>query len=176
MISFEKLIAIFILCIHQYVHNVPSLIGSGISGGHLPIHSGGNAGQSTIRNPDFLTRSCSNRFPCQRSNRAGQTFCCENARRNRFGFPSCRRVKNCKVLQSGSANQEAQESCKTTSGASVNKPCIFPFKYRGVEYNRCILVNSSPDNKAWCSTEVDSRGNHIGGQGKWGYCGPTCPK
>merc|ERR1712061_100158 len=152
MISFEKLIAIFILCIHQYVHNVPSLIGSGISGGHLPIHSGGNAGQSTIRNPDFLTRSCSNRFP------------------------SCRRVKNCKVLQSGSANQEAQESCRTTSGASVNKPCIFPFKYRGVEYNRCILVNSSPDNNAWCSTEVDIRGNHVGGQGKWGYCGPACPK
>ena len=30
--------------------------------------------------------------------------------------------------------------------------------------------------QAWCSTEVDSRGNHVGGQGKWGNCGPTCPK
>jgi len=139
--------------------------------GDPPRHLSGIGGLSTITNAG---RSCSNTFPCRRSNEAGQTFCCEATFRNRF--PSCRKVKNCKVLQSGSANQVAQESCKTTSGASVNKPCIFPFKYRGVEYNRCTLVDSSPDNKAWCSTEVDSTGNHVGGQGKWGNCGPACPR
>jgi len=140
--------------------------------GDPPRHLSGIGGLSTITNAGW---SCSNTFPCQRSNEAGQTFCCEATFRNRF--PSCRRVKNCKVLQSGSANQVAQESCKTTSGASVNKPCVFPFKYRGVEYNRCTLVDSShTNNKAWCSTEVDSNGNHVGGQGKWGNCGPACPR
>jgi len=109
--------------------------------GDPPRYLSGIGGLSTIRNSG---RSCSNTFPCRRSNTAGQTFCCEATLRNRF--PSCRRVKNCKKLPSGSANQVAQESCMTTSGASVNKPCIFPFKYRGVEYNRCILVNSSPNN------------------------------
>ena len=32
-----------------------------------------------------------------------------------------------------------------------------------------------PDNQPWCSTEVDESGHHIGGQGKWGNCGPNCP-
>ena len=29
------------------------------------------------------------------------------------------------------------------------------------------------DDKAWCSTKVDSEGGHVGGQ--WGYCGEQCP-
>merc|ERR1712183_636917 len=68
--------------------------------------------------------------------------------------------------------------CITTSGASANKPCIFPFKYRGVVYNKCTWVDAAQhtNNKAWCSTEVDSRGYHVGGQGKWGNCGPACPR
>ena len=31
------------------------------------------------------------------------------------------------------------------------------------------------DHKAWCSTLVDNTGKHVGGQGKWGTCGPGCP-
>ncbi len=27
----------------------------------------------------------------------------------------------------------------------------------------------------WCSTLVDETGHHVGGQGKWGNCGPGCP-
>ena len=27
----------------------------------------------------------------------------------------------------------------------------------------------------WCSTFVDDNGHHVGGQGKWGNCGPGCP-
>ena len=30
------------------------------------------------------------------------------------------------------------------------------------------------EHKAWCSTAVDDDGYHIGGQGKWGHCGPGC--
>merc|ERR1712183_107499 len=75
-------------------------------------------------------------------------------------------------------DQGTVETCITTSGASANKPCIFPFKYRGVVYNKCTWVDAAThtNNKAWCSTEVDSRGYHVGGQGKWGNCGPACPR
>ena len=31
------------------------------------------------------------------------------------------------------------------------------------------------EHKAWCSTLVDDTGHHVGGQGKWGNCGPDCP-
>ena len=41
-------------------------------------------------------------------------------------------------------------------------------------YNRCTL-DFGLDTKPWCSTEVDESGHHIGGQGKWGNCGPNCP-
>jgi len=138
--------------------------------GTPPTHLSAIAGTRSFINPG---RVCSNTSPCKRTNQAGETLCCEATLRNRF--PSCRRVRSCQRLSSDSGNQGREETCITTSGASANKPCIFPFKYRGVQYNRCTLVDS-PDNKAWCSTLVDSRGHHVGGQGKWGNCGPACPR
>ena len=27
----------------------------------------------------------------------------------------------------------------------------------------------------WCSTKVDDELEHIGGQGNWGFCRPSCP-
>ncbi len=29
--------------------------------------------------------------------------------------------------------------------------------------------------QAWCSTEVDDDGHHVGGKGRWGNCGQGCP-
>ena len=97
--------------------------------------------------------------PCLRTNEAGQSFCCEATLRNRF--PSCRRVGNCQRLQSDLADQRVEGTCSTIgwgnqssmnvldpdlvfyfSGASVNKPCILPFKYQGVEYHTCTFVDS----------------------------------
>ena len=31
------------------------------------------------------------------------------------------------------------------------------------------------EHKPWCSTLVDDSGHHVGGQSKWGNCGPDCP-
>ena len=31
------------------------------------------------------------------------------------------------------------------------------------------------EHKPWCSTLVDEVGHHVGGQSKWGNCGPDCP-
>ena len=46
-------------------------------------------------------------------------------------------------------------------GCGSTPGCVFPFKYLGIEYNTCVYFNS--DN-AWCSSEVDDQGNHVGSQ------------
>ena len=61
--------------------------------------------------------------------------------------------------------------CSTISGAAPYKPCIFPFKWKKTWHYYCIR----DEDGAWCSTAVDASGNHLGGQGKWGNCGPGCP-
>ena len=66
--------------------------------------------------------------------------------------------------------------CITVGGATPNVSCIFPFKFNGIVYNTCIWNQAHmTDHKAWCSTLVDNKGKHVGGQGKWGTCGPGCP-
>ena len=49
--------------------------------------------------------------------------------------------------------------------------CIFPFVYSGKTYNECINVND-PNGKFWCSTKVDTNGNHV--KSYWGYCDRNC--
>ena len=60
--------------------------------------------------------------------------------------------------------------CKTIKGADPNALCIFPFRYRDKTRDTCIGITN---NQAWCSTKVDSLGNHV--LGKWGNCGQGCP-
>merc|ERR1711909_55370 len=75
-----------------------------------------------------------------------------------------------------SATKPAAKVCTTVSGASPNLPCIFPFRFNGVTHNKCTWDQAHlTEHKAWCSTLVDETGHHVGGQGKWGNCGPTCP-
>jgi hypothetical protein len=64
----------------------------------------------------------------------------------------------------------------TNAGASAGKPCIFPFRFNGAIHYKCTWDQAHlTEEKAWCSTLVDSTGHHVGGQGKWGNCGPGCP-
>jgi len=58
--------------------------------------------------------------------------------------------------------------CKTTDG-DRDTPCVFPFKFKGTTYSICTK-SKDPDNEAWCSTKVDTDGNHVTGKGKWGHC------
>ena len=64
--------------------------------------------------------------------------------------------------------------CTTVSGGpQEGVPCILPFGFKGKVRNECILEKG--EDKPWCSTKVNKRGAHIGGQKQWGYCGPQCP-
>merc|ERR1719357_1824510 len=69
---------------------------------------------------------------------------------------------------------QAQGSCITIGGAIVGAKCVFPFKFNKKTYNGCTFDDS--DGKYWCSTQTDSNGVHIGGQGLWGHCSPLCRK
>ena len=67
--------------------------------------------------------------------------------------------------------------CKTigTGGGNINKPCVFPFKMMDTVYHGCIWEHNSLTAKnPWCSTYVDDKGNHIYGNGTWGFCGLEC--
>ena len=69
-----------------------------------------------------------------------------------------------------------QLKCRTSiDSKDPQKPCIFPFKFKGEKYFGCP---PDPDvqGRRWCSTAVDNRGNHITGKGNFGFCEESCPK
>ena len=67
------------------------------------------------------------------------------------------------------------EPCITTNDSpDKNAPCALPFKFNGELKNACI-TDTDPDGRYWCSTKVNPRTReHIGGQGKWGFCQNSC--
>ena len=60
---------------------------------------------------------------------------------------------------------DGEERCMTDK----NDKCIFPFKFNNLTFHSCTWAYS---NTAWCSTQVDSSGVHIGGSK--GTCGNGC--
>ena len=64
------------------------------------------------------------------------------------------------------------KGCGTKDGPVANKPCVFPFKYRGTSYRKCTTERNK--GKLWCSTEVDAFGDYV--KDKWGNCDSNCGK
>ena len=52
-------------------------------------------------------------------------------------------------------------------------PCVFPFIYRGRAHSACTTVASPDGVTPWCSTRVNSRGDHV--TGNYGNCNANCP-
>ena len=72
------------------------------------------------------------------------------------------------------SKDDNSKDCMTVSGNNPNKPCIFPFTYKGKTYDTCILWEKGGDQRGvWCPTLVDEQGNYV--EGNWGYCGTKCP-
>merc|ERR1711971_1217964 len=90
------------------------------------------------------------------------------AQRNFISGPA-----RCGPQQASQSSGRPKSGCTTIGGGDPGASCAFPFIYRDVEYNGCILVDAD-DNKPWCSTQTDRNRQHVGGQGKWGHCPPTC--
>jgi len=68
------------------------------------------------------------------------------------------------------------KSCIPESGPGAGEPCIFPFTWNKVTYTACAPWIWTGENfgKTWCSTKVDRFGNHVDGEGKYGFCSKTC--
>ena len=89
--------------------------------------------------------------------------------------PTSNRRHTRKQFSTRRKNNDNSGQCVTVSGPNPGKLRIFPFKFNGKTYNGC---ETDPDDrtKTWCSTKVDSRGNHITGQNEYGHCGINCPR
>ena len=72
----------------------------------------------------------------------------------------------------------------TTTGSTTPSPppppppstgncgnCVFPFKFGNRIHNTCTTIDG--DATPWCSTQVDTSGNHVAGN--WEYCKSNCP-
>ena len=44
---------------------------------------------------------------------------------------------------------------------------------QGTVYTSCT-PDHDPGSELWCSTRVDTRGEHVPNGGHWGFCGDTC--
>jgi len=70
---------------------------------------------------------------------------------------------------------ERQGVCKTKDGPTAGgKACVFPFSFDGVTYNGCPSWPADAS-ETWCSTKVDTAGNHVTGGGNFGFCSADCP-
>ena len=66
------------------------------------------------------------------------------------------------------------DQCVTVEGlpnGQVGAHCVFPFIHKNVTYVGCKKLVKKPG-EGWCSTKVDSDGQHI--KGNWGQCGRDC--
>ena len=95
--------------------------------------------------------------------------------------------ENFKQIKFESYNFKANyTNCITSSGATPNLQCIFPFEYQGKMHHECIWDEHPLEDDwlkyqndpgyldgAWCSTKVDNKSVHV--PSNWGNCGPGCP-
>ena len=73
-----------------------------------------------------------------------------------------------RVLDKGKIT--SSENDRITFDARTEAPCIFPFKYRDIQYHKC--TNFDEDIGFWCATSVDENGNVE----TYGYCSESCQK
>ena len=94
---------------------------------------------------------------------------CKISSDNTYEFKDCLLSR----LLEPPTGRSGHQACQTKSGPSPNKPCIFPFMWRGETYNECP-IDPDDSNQRWCSTKVDLNGKHITGEGHWGHCNSKC--
>ena len=65
--------------------------------------------------------------------------------------------------------------CRGVCRVSNGQQCVFPFTHKNITYAGCTN-EKDPDGRYWCSTEVTSQGEHVGGKKAWGHCSDNCPR
>ena len=67
------------------------------------------------------------------------------------------------------STDQAESILSGNFAEGTGKPCIFPFKFKNVEYDSCTDRDHST---FWCPTKVDNLGNYI--ENEWANCGQNC--
>merc|ERR1711922_97484 len=68
---------------------------------------------------------------------------------------------------------QAFYECTTVAGPKDAASCVFPFTYNGVTHYECAYWpwgGRRQQGTHWCSTKTDRNGNHVNGQGNYGFC------
>ena len=100
-----------------------------------------------------------------------------------FGEPECGRrggkpgvytnvIDQLDWIRSNIKQETSSESnkCQGDNG----KDCAFPFIFRNKQFTGCT-TEFDDTGVAWCSTKTIN-GEHVAGQGEWGYCSSGCPQ
>merc|ERR1719245_2770661 len=69
-------------------------------------------------------------------------------------------VVNSKWEDCGECRQPEDQFIPTECLTRQNKPCVFPFTYRGEVHNKCTQANSE-NGAFWCATKVDRTGKVV---------------
>merc|ERR1712226_1142598 len=85
----------------------------------------------------------------------------------------CSTTTTTTTVTTTTAAADLRRTCNTVSGPSAGKPCVFPFTWQGKTFNSCTKEGDD-QGKLWCSTMVDQAGNHVTGQGQYGFCSQAC--
>jgi len=75
-----------------------------------------------------------------------------------------------------SCPSSSPSSCVASSGPGAGRECRFPFTWAGQTYTSCTpwLYGGAGQGSNWCSVATDVQGNHINGDGNFGYCPASC--
>ncbi|CAL4096357.1 unnamed protein product, partial [Meganyctiphanes norvegica] len=88
-------------------------------------------------------------------------------------YKSCREAGWCSTKTDGNHKHVAKywKLCvKDLRSSKQERGCVFPFRYNDLVFNSCTTLDA---NDPWCSTETDSRDNHV--EDKWKYCQDSKP-
>ena len=55
----------------------------------------------------------------------------------------------------------------------VTKPCIFPFKWKGRQYDQCTDKNAK-NGESWCAVRVNKNNMKVNKRDRW-TCKKGCP-
>ena len=69
----------------------------------------------------------------------------------------------------------SRTKCQATKKGNGKKPkdCIFPFKWKNIEYETCTKVDAVQNDKAWCAIKVNNK-NVVKKNHRW-ICEDGCP-
>jgi len=136
--------------------------------------SGGSTGSCTPGTT--FTGTCDNTCVCSS---AGEPVCTNNpcsTSSTTSTTSSTTSTTSTTTSSTTTASSGSSTTCVTSSGPSTGQNCVFPFTWNGVTHSSCAdwIYGGQPAGTRWCSTQVDSNGVHVNGQGFYGFCPSTC--